>query len=95
MVFEDKDIAQIDATIIVGVLILLSVTNINPNIPFHFRVSEAFAIAFEMILPFAISAVLALAGRIKVSRYFTAAGFVILVVLLLGAWLETEPKHIL
>jgi hypothetical protein len=62
-VFEDRDIAQIDATVIVGVLILASMTTINPNIPERLRISEAFAITWEMILPFAISGVIALAGH--------------------------------
>jgi hypothetical protein len=57
-VFEDRDIAQIDATVIVGVLILASMTTINPNIPERLRIAEAFAITWEMILPFAISGVL-------------------------------------
>lgn len=56
--FEDRDIAQIDATVIVGVLILASMTTINPNIPERLRIAEAFAITWEMILPFAISGVL-------------------------------------
>jgi hypothetical protein len=38
-------------------------TTINPNIPERLRIAEAFAITWEMILPFAISGVLALAGR--------------------------------
>lgn len=56
--FEDRDIAQMDATVIVGVLILASMTTINPNIPERLRIAEAFAITWEMILPFAISGVL-------------------------------------
>jgi hypothetical protein len=31
--FKDGDIAGIDATVIVGILILAGVTTINPNIP--------------------------------------------------------------
>ena len=69
--FEDRDIAQIDATVIVGVLILASMTTINPNIP-NIRIAEAFAITWEMILPFAISGVLALAGRTKIAKILTA-----------------------
>jgi NADH:ubiquinone oxidoreductase subunit H len=38
-------------------------TTINPNIPERLRIAEAFAITWKMILPFAISGVLALAGR--------------------------------
>ena len=45
-----------------------SVTTINPNIPEQLRISEAFAITWEMILPFAISAVFALAGRVKIAK---------------------------
>jgi len=45
------------------VSILASMTTINPNIPERLRIAEAFAITWEMILPFAISGVLALAGR--------------------------------
>jgi hypothetical protein len=71
-VFEDRDIAQIDATVIVGVLILSSITTLNPNIPQQLRIAEAFAVTWEMILPFAISGVLALAG------------FVLIIILLFG-----------
>lgn len=59
--FVDRDIAGIDATIIAGILILAGLTTINPSIAEELRISEAFAITWEMILPFAISAVFALA----------------------------------
>ena len=91
MVFEDRDIAQIDATVIVGVLILASMTTINPNIPEKLRIAEAFAITWEMILPFAISGVLALAGRTKIAKILTAAGFVLLIIILFAVWQETYP----
>jgi hypothetical protein len=90
-VFEDRDIAQIDATVIVGVLILASMTTINPNIPERLRIAEAFAITWEMILPFAISGVLALAGRTKIAKILTAAGFVLLIIILFAVWQETYP----
>ena len=89
--FEDRDIAQIDATVIVGVLILASMTTINPNIPERLRITEAFAITWEMILPFAISGVLALAGRTKIAKILTAAGFVLLIIILFAVWQETYP----
>ncbi len=89
--FEDRDIAQIDATVIVGVLILASMTTINPNIPERLRIAEAFAITWEMILPFAISGVLALAGRTKIAKILTAAGFVLLIIILFAVWQETYP----
>jgi len=92
MQFEDRDVAQIDATVIVGILILASITTINPNIPQEFRIAEAFAVTWEMILPFAISAIFALAGRTKIAKILTAAGFVVIVILLLGVWMETEPR---
>jgi hypothetical protein len=90
-VFEDRDIAQIDATVIVGVLILSSITTLNPNIPQRLRIAEAFAITWEMILPFAISGVLALAGRTKIAKILTAAGFVLLIIILFAVWQETYP----
>ena len=89
--FEDRDIAQIDATVIVGVLILASMTTINPNIPERLRITEAFAITWEMILPFAISGVLALAGRTKIAKILTAAGFVLLIIILFAVWQEIYP----
>ncbi|MGB7952828.1 MAG: hypothetical protein WCF23_02510 [Candidatus Nitrosopolaris sp.] len=90
--FEDRDIAQIDATVIVGVLILSSITTLNPNIPQQLRIAEAFAVTWEMILPFAISGVLALAGRTKIAKILTAAGFVLIIILLFGIWQETYPR---
>jgi hypothetical protein len=91
-VFEDRDIAQIDATVIVGVLILASMTTINPNIPERLRIAEAFAITWEMILPFAISAVLALAGRTKIAKILTAAGFLLIIGMLFTVWQETYQR---
>jgi hypothetical protein len=91
-VFEDRDIAQIDATVIVGVLILSSITTLNPNIPEQLRIAEAFAVTWEMILPFAISGVLALAGRTKIAKILTAAGFVLIIILLFGVWQELYAR---
>jgi hypothetical protein len=91
-VFEDRDIAQIDATVIVGVLILSSITTLNPNIPQQLRIAEAFAVTWEMILPFAISGVLALAGRTNIAKILTAAGLVLIIILLFGVWQELYPR---
>jgi hypothetical protein len=91
-VFEDRDIAQIDATVIVGVLILSSITTLNPNIPQQLRIAEAFAVTWKMILPFANSGVLALAGRTKIAKILTAAGFVLIIILLFGVWQELYPR---
>jgi hypothetical protein len=91
-VFEDRDIAQIDATVIVGVLILSSITTLNPNIPQQLRIAEAFAVTWEMILPFAISGVLVLAGRTNIAKILTAAGFVLIIILLFGLWQELYPR---
>jgi hypothetical protein len=91
-VFEDRDIAQIDATVIVGVLIQSSITTLTPNIPQQLRIAEAFAVTWEMILPFAISGVLALAGRTKIAKIITAAGFVLIIILLFGVWQELYPR---
>jgi len=88
-VFEDRDIAGIDATVIAGILILAGLTTINPSISEQLRISEAFAITWEMILPFAISVVFALAGRVKIAKILTAAGFILLIVLLFAVWQET------
>jgi uncharacterized membrane protein len=94
MVFEDRDIAQIDATVIIGVLILAGMTTINPNpnISQQSRIAEAFAITWELILPFAISAILALAGRVKIAKIITAAGFGFMLILLFAVWQETYLK---
>ena len=42
--FEDRDIAGIDATVTAGILILAGLTAINPSISEQLRISEAFAI---------------------------------------------------
>jgi hypothetical protein len=44
-----------------------------------------------MILPFAISAVFALAGRVKIAKILTAVGFILLIVMLFAVWQETYP----
>jgi hypothetical protein len=93
-VFEDRDIAQIDATVIIGVLILAGMTTINPNpnVSEQTRIAEAFAITWELILPFAISGILALAGRVKIAKILTAVGFGLIVLILFAAWQETYPR---
>jgi len=89
--FEDRDIAQIDATVIVGILLLAGMTTINPNIPEQSRIAGAFAITWELILPFAISGILALAGRVKIAKILTAAGFGFMIIMLFAVWQETYP----
>jgi hypothetical protein len=90
-VFEDRDIVQIDATVIIGVLILAGMTTINPNpnISQESRISEAFAITWELILPFTISGILALAGQVKIAKILTAIGFGFMLILLFAVWQET------
>ena len=62
-------------------------TTINPNIPERLRIAEAFAITWEMILPFAISEILALIEQVKIAKIHTAAGFgFILILLLFAVW---------
>jgi hypothetical protein len=87
-----RDIAQIDASVIVGILILASVTTINPNIPERLRAAEAFAITWEMVLPFAVSGVLALARRTKIAKILTGAGLIVIIGILFAVWQETYPK---
>ncbi|HEY6882703.1 MAG TPA: hypothetical protein VI278_01555 [Nitrososphaeraceae archaeon] len=84
--------AQIDASVMVGVLVLASVTTINPSISERLRAAEAFGITWEMILPFAISAVLALAGRTKIAKILTAAGFILVIGILFAVWQETYQR---
>lgn len=92
--FEDRDIAQIDATVIIGVLILAGMTTINPNpnVSEQSRIAEAFAITWELILPFAISAILALVGLVKIAKTLTAIGFGFMLILLFVVWQETYLK---
>ena len=73
------------------VLIISSITTLT-NIPQQLRIAEAFAVTWEMILPFAISGVLALAGRTKIAKILNAAGFVLIIILLFGVWQELYPK---
>ena len=90
--FEDRDIVGIDATVIAGILILAGVTTINPNIPEQLKIAEAYALTWERILPFAISAVFALAGRVKIAKILTASGLILLIVILFAVWQETYPR---
>jgi hypothetical protein len=45
-----------------------------------------------MILPFAISAVFILTGRVKIAKMLTAAGFILLIVMLSPIWQKTYPR---
>jgi hypothetical protein len=45
-----------------------------------------------MILPFAVSGVLAWAGRTKIAKILTAAGFVLIVGMLFAVWQETYQR---
>jgi hypothetical protein len=57
------------------------------------RIAEAFAITWELILPFAISGILALAGLVKTAKIHTAVGFGFMLILLLFAvWQKTCLK---
>jgi hypothetical protein len=66
-------------------------TTINPNpiVSEQSRIAEAFAITWELILPFAISAILALAGIVKFAKILTAGGFGFMLILLFAVWQET------
>lgn len=84
--------AQIDATVIVGILILADMTTINQNVSEQSRIAKAFAITWELILPFAIFGILALAGQVKISKILTAVGFGLVIIILFAAWQDTYPR---
>jgi hypothetical protein len=63
-VLEDKDIIQVDATVIVGVLILLTLTNITG----YAKQASVIAVStIVIIIPFGLSAVLIVAGNLITS----------------------------
>ena len=94
MAIEDKDIVKIDATVIAGALIFLSILSATTSDPLamSFSYGESFgnttisyiglALASIFIVPFAFSAILATAGRIVPAKISMALGFAILAILL-------------
>jgi hypothetical protein len=79
-VLEDKDLIQVDATVIAGILILLTLSSVAAEDP-EFRLSYNIAVAaffLASILPFSISAVYILKGSFSIgnppANYLTKAG---------------------
>jgi hypothetical protein len=58
-----------------------------PNTKTHLELKVYYA-----FLLFAISAVFALAGCVKIAKILTAAGFILLIVMLFAVWQETYPR---
>jgi hypothetical protein len=87
MAIEDKDILQCDATVSVGVLILLTLTNVAGFTKGH---GVQFLGAALVILPFGISAIFIIFENLandrnlkKPALLFMAAGFIYLITIVL------------
>ena len=81
LVLEDRDIAQIDATVIVGALIFLALAF---DIEAPQKAGTIYLTAI-IIVPFSISAVLALFGHQRSSKIISALGFFVLIAFIIIA----------
>jgi hypothetical protein len=76
-----KDIIMVDATVISGILILLTISSFSP---FEFPNRSVFVSAAVPIVGlFAVSAFFALEDKISYSRKFSKAGFVAIVIFMI------------
>ena len=98
MVLEDREIIQIDATVITGALIFLTLTSISPT-DFERYIADDytnfvnffFVVVFAsvIIVPFSFSAISSAVGHIKAARRIMIAGFLIIALeflFFLGYW---------
>ena len=72
LVLEDKDIAQIDATVIVGVLIFLALAIEAENLQ---QTISILTFTLIIIAPFSISAILATFSRLRSAKIIMSIGF--------------------
>jgi hypothetical protein len=63
MTLEDKDIIQVDASVIAGVLVFLTLTNVSGFKTPSFQIQSLFTLL--VIVPFSISAILILLDNLK------------------------------
>jgi hypothetical membrane protein len=93
MAIDEKDLVQINATIIAGLLVLLGVSNLLPG--FGVTNSAAAMIATEVfIVPFAIALITGLYGKTRASKHLTALGLSFIIIgLLLLILVNIFPEH--
>lgn len=90
--FDAKDIVQIDATVIVGALIFVSFQGIINEFAPQGETYYLSRIAFLIILPFAISAIVAIAGFVRVARGIMGVSFGALVIMsYITFWYPIHP----
>jgi hypothetical protein len=70
--FQNKDIAQLNATIMVGLLFILGLTNLFPNTKV-FGLTVLVITAALILPPFAISIIISLIGPLRLAKWFTVA----------------------
>ena len=73
MVFDDRDIAQLDASILIGLFFILGLTNLVPAGDESY-IAILVHVTFLVVPPFIISMIIALAGRTKLAKWTTAIG---------------------
>jgi len=83
--FDVKDIAQLNALILIGLFFILGISNLFPG-GAEYYVAILVHVTFLVVPPFLISIIVALAGLAKLARWITAIGlgwlFVWLMILL-------------
>lgn len=98
MVLEDKDIIQIDATIIAGALVFLTISAVSVNPSESATRLIAVVIALGIILPFGLSAVQVASGSKEIGMSTMNYGFklllgmmIVYLILILGSiWPQVQ-----
>ena len=84
MVFEDRDLAQINATMSVGLLFFLGLTNLFPG-DIQSSIPLLVHATFLTLPPFLISLIVAVTGHARLARWITAIslGWLLIYILIL------------
>jgi hypothetical protein len=78
-----KDLAQVNATVIIGLFVLLGVSNLIPSGQVVSNRTGAMIATEVFVIPFSAALVAALYGRLRTSKHLTVLGILIVVVGLL------------
>jgi hypothetical protein len=78
-----KDLAQVNATVIIGLLVLLGVSNLIPSGQVLSNRTAAVIATEVFVIPFSAALIAALYGRLRTSKHLTVVGILIVVLGLL------------
>ena len=72
---DDKDILQINATLIVGLFFFIGLSNFLPLTSEDMNRVFAVSVGVFLVTPFAVSALFAVSGHIRIAKWIMGLGF--------------------